>query len=1140
MKSLYRILKILILTLAGFAFLQAVNAQAPDAPTALSVKASGSTELLLMWTGVPGVVDTSYVIQVSTDSVTFESADTVTVADTIVLVENLTAGTDYDIHVFALSASGNGDTAAVEGSTIVNDLVVQLEMATDTTVENTLNDSIDKLSSGKIEAISAAQSGIGMPAMKFIQDELGGINTYVRLYNTILPAAPSLLGRTVAFWMKNDQPSVYTVPISVCKRTGFSVAVKNGMLHAFTKHRPKYPSGIDWLADSTGVAFNSDEWTHVAYVFDNPVTRLYVNGVLKDESDGVFEDEGGHILELPFPTNITVEAAGDKSAEIGALVDPDAAMKIYLGDTWDPGPRNYFFGMLADIRMYNYSLSDEEVLDLAKASAPGSLSAQALGPDGVVLKWNAADAPEYQVEISTDSSTFEVVDTTEMTYFYMTDLDEGTDYYFRVTSLNPAGLGGAAGLKATTLTKAMVVNMPLDSLVGDTAIYNALDNSLDTAGTVQVIDAATSGLGIKATKFVQDELGGIQTYVRLFNTIVPADDSWTQRTVTFWMKNNQPGIYSVPISVCKRTGFSVAIKNGMIHAFTKHRPKFPSGIDWLADSTGAAFNSDMWTHVAYVFDHPVTRLYVNGALVDESDGIYEDEGGHILDLPFPTNITVEAGGDKSAEIGAQVDPDAATKIYLADTWDPGPRQFFDGMMAKLQMYNFALSDDSIKSLFDELGIKLEGLLVQASGAEDVVLKWNDTEGESGYKVETSTDGTTWTEAGEVDADVIAYRVGGLTEATTYHFRVTPEGVTGAVIPGVITGTTLSNSLVVHLEFSELVGDTAIQCSVSGALDNEIYGQVEINAVKDTITYNDSLWEISGINAIKFVQDELEGIQSYIRLYNTLLPAAGFLTDRTVAFWMKNEKPDMYSVPISVCKRTGFSVALKNGKIHAFTKHRPKYPSGVDWLADSTGAVFSSSDWTHVVYVFDDPVTRLFINGVLVDESNGIFEDEGGHILELPFPTNITVEAGGDKSAEIGAQVDPDAATKIYLGDTWDPGFRNAFDGELADLRIFNYSLSDAEVISVMKEHLTYLWGVSVHDIYYNRYSVYPNPTGEILFFSENIDAEISVFDNVGKLVLRNRLNQSNQLNISSLAEGVYYMRISTDKTTDVIKISVVR
>jgi len=1139
MKNLYKILKISILALVGLAFLHAANAQAPDAPTGLEVKAFSSTEILLMWTGVPGDVDTSYVIQVSTDSVTFESADTVPVTDTIVLVENLTEGTDYNFHVFALSGSGNGDTAAVEGSTTINSLAVHLEMTTDTTVKNILNDSIDKLSSGEIEAISAEQSGIGLPAIKFIQDELGGINTYVRLYNTVLPVAPSLLGRTVAFWMKNDQPSMYSVPISVCKRTGFSIAVKNGILNAFTKHRPKYPSGVDWLADSTGVAFDSDEWIHVAYVFDNPVTRLFVNGVMVDESDGVFTD-GTNVLELPFPTDITVQSGGDKSAEIGAQVDPDAATVIFLGDTWDPGPRNYFFGMLADIRMYNYSLSDEEILDLALPGAPENLRTQAWGPDGIVIRWDAADAPEYQIEISTDSSTFEVVDTTAMTYYYVTELDEGTDYYFRVTSMNPAGLGGEAGLKATTLTKAMVVDMPLDSLVGDTAVYNAVDNALDklTNGTVEVIDATTSGLGIKATKFVQDELGGIQTYVRLYNTIVPADDSWTQRTVTFWMKNNQPGIYSVPISVCKRTGFSVAIKNGMIHGFTKHRPKFPSGTDWVADSTGTKFNSDMWTHVAYVFDHPVTRLYVNGGLVDESDGIVTN-GSTMFELPFPTDITVQSGGDKSAEIGAQVDPDAATVSYLGDTWDPGPRHFFDGMMAKLQMYNFALSDDSIESLFDSLAVKLEGLMVQASGAEDMVLRWNALEGATGYKVETSTDGTTWTIADTADADNIAFRVGGLTEATTYHFRVTPQHVKYAV-PGEIEATTLTKALVVHLEFAELVGDTALQCSVSDALDDEIHGQVEIHSVDTIIEVNPGICaRFSGLNAIKFIQDELGGIESYVRLYNTLLPAAGSLTDRSVAFFMKNEMPDMFSVPISVCKRTGFSVALKDGKIHAFTRHRPKYPSGVDWLADSTGAVFSSSEWIHVVYVFDDPVTRLYVNGVLVDESDGIFEDDGGHILELPFPTEITVQAGGDKSAEIGAQVDPDAATVSYLGDTWDPGPRHFFNGEMADLRIYNYSLSALEIQGILGLYLTLSPCVSVRDIYL-RFNVYPNPASDILYISNIDEADISVFDNVGKLVLKQRLIRSNHLDVSSLSEGMYYLRISTDNATEMIKISVVR
>jgi hypothetical protein len=510
-------------------------------------------------------------------------------------------------------------------------------------------------------------------------------------------------------------------------------------------------------------------------------------------------------------------------------------------------------------------------------------------------------------------------------------------------------------------------------------------------------------------------------------------------------------------------------------------------------------------------------------------------------LPFPTNIATEAGGDKSAEIGAQLDPDAATKIYLGDTWDPGPRRFFNGMMAKLRIFNYALTDQEINEQVLEHSVKIEGLKVQAFGAEDMVLVWNDVQGETGYKIETSLDGTTWTEASINDADVIVSRVSGLTEATEYHFRVTPEGVSGVVIPGVVTGTTLSKELVVHLEFSEIVGDTALQCSVSGAVDDGIYGQIEINPVDAEIEPIPNVcFNLSGLNAIKFIQDELGDIQSYVRLYNTLLPAAGFLTDRTVAFWMKDDQPELWSVPISVEKRTGFSVVIKDGKIHAFTKHRPRYPSGIDWLADSTGADFNSSEWTHVVYVFDDPVTRLYVNGVLMDESDGIYQNDGGQVMELPFPTEIAIQSGGDKSAEIGAQLDPDAASALYLADPWDPGPRHYFNGEMADLRIYNYSLSEDEIGEVM--HL-YLTPTICHDAVkniYTSFSVYPNPAGDVLYISNINDADVSVFDNVGKLVLKQRLIRSNHIDISSLTEGIYFLKISTDQATEIIKISVIR
>jgi hypothetical protein len=61
--------------------------------------------------------------------------------------------------------------------------------------------------------------------------------------------------------------------------------------------------------------------------------------------------------------------------------------------------------------------------------------------------------------------------------------------------------------------------------------------------------------------------------------------------MTFWIKNNDPAAWTVPFSVEKRTGFGIAFKDEEIWAFTKHRPRYPAGTDWVADGVSHPFTS---------------------------------------------------------------------------------------------------------------------------------------------------------------------------------------------------------------------------------------------------------------------------------------------------------------------------------------------------------------------------------------------------------------------------------------------------------------------------------------------------------------------------------------------------------------------
>ncbi len=59
------------------------------------------------------------------------------------------------------------------------------------------------------------------------------------------------------------------------------------------------------------------------------------------------------------------------------------------------------------------------------------------------------------------------------------------------------------------------------------------------------------------------------------------------------------------------------------------------------------------------------------------------------------------------------------------------------------------------------------------GTTELFLNWTDTSGETGYRIERSTNGTSFTSIAALAANQTAYNAGGLTAGSAYTFRITP-------------------------------------------------------------------------------------------------------------------------------------------------------------------------------------------------------------------------------------------------------------------------------------------------------------------------------------------------------------------------------
>ena len=84
----------------------------------------------------------------------------------------------------------------------------------------------------------------------------------------------------------------------------------------------------------------------------------------------------------------------------------------------------------------------------------------------------------------------------------------------------------------------------------------------------------------------------------------------------------------------------------------------------------------------------------------------------------------------------------------------------------------------------------------AVSATQIDLSWTDVGTETGYRIERSTDGVTWSPIGSAGQDVTSYVDTGLAAGTAYSYRVIATNAAGDSAPSeVVTATTATDATV---------------------------------------------------------------------------------------------------------------------------------------------------------------------------------------------------------------------------------------------------------------------------------------------------------------------------------------------------------
>ncbi|WP_298607129.1 fibronectin type III domain-containing protein [uncultured Spirosoma sp.] len=392
-------------------------------------------------------------------------------------------------------------------------------------------------------------------------------------------------------------------------------------------------------------------------------------------------------------------------------------------------------------------------------AAPTNLIATAASTSQINLSWtdNASTETDFEIERSTDGNNFARIATVtaNVTTFQNTGLTENTRYYYRVRAYNKAASSYSDysnTANATTLSNS--VNAPTE-LTLTPLLANNMNNVL-----------------LKWKDNASDETG--------FEIESSTNGTSFTKAATVAANTTQYEIYLTPSA---RTYFRVrAIKGGIVSGYT-------NVVDYELG--------------------PESPLDLKATAVSSSqiDLVWSDRSTD------ETGYEVERSGDglsfsRIAVLGANVVIYSSTGLTASTTYYYRVR----GLKGSAgSAYTHIVNAKTFENPGTILPSPPTNLVATAISSSQINLTWTDAStNETGFDIERSSDGKSFTKITEVGANVTTYQNTNLTANTRYYYRIRAINQSGASpysniadattltdlgAPGDLVGTAVGNSAV---------------------------------------------------------------------------------------------------------------------------------------------------------------------------------------------------------------------------------------------------------------------------------------------------------------------------------------------------------
>jgi hypothetical protein len=406
-------------------------------------------------------------------------------------------------------------------------------------------------------------------------------------------------------------------------------------------------------------------------------------------------------------------------------------------------------------------------------ATPAGLTAKAVAPDQIQLSWNAdTGAAGYLIQRSPDGASWVQVSTATSLSTVLTDgdLTPATTYYYRIQANNSAGSSGFSTVASTATQSGTVNNLFADNFDGSSvnSAWKFVGGSWSQSGGVMQQTSTANGDPRKA---MVTGLGSV------------TDVEITARVeVTTW----NPGDYAragVGLYTNTTTGKGY---NLLFHKNTSTVQFLDDGVVW-----GNSYTFNWQVGTWYWF-----QLEMKGGV------LYGSVWADGTSQPTSWMFTQSGWTDRSSS--------GAPALNGGDTGTGGSTAIFDAVSV--------VNPDGVSPPATAPAT----FTATAASSHQINLSWSDVSGETGFVIQRSPDGSTWTQIATPAAGVLSYNDSGLSASTTYYYRIaatnsggngpfaTAQATTNAPSPpgtvATLTATAVSSSQI-NLSWSDASGET---------------------------------------------------------------------------------------------------------------------------------------------------------------------------------------------------------------------------------------------------------------------------------------------------------------------------------------------